>query len=482
MKFQFKPQRLSTCRIIEKSLGILFAFNPISPVIRVIEVQTKVKNHLRSPAPGVFSFALSLCHLVILSLLMSVPAFAEPVVLIGRDLPAFIGVPVGNLRIVNARGVAIPFQIDEKTAGGDYIANGGVESNADSAHPGLQSQDEIVFLNEDADSSASRAGGFAPGELKRAAPITLTGGSGTKTVYLLNDSTVPLSPVRYVSYDEKTEYVKTPWYYAQFGRNRFHFIRAGIGEGLGDRYFDLTNRLRIEIVLKTLWGILPIRYNEDNIVCTVKRYKVGPVRLIRRGDFYLRLGLFGLKGSRAVVYQTCYPQAVEVPIHVHLPVRLGSLFREAYIEMSPVVNTNARGFAFAIPSLGTSFACSSPGRIDTFIRTIPDQGFMVSNGLIGFAWVTRFGVSEDHLQGSGYLFHRPSKQGLAECGLRYVVRDLPKGDYAVANWVLFPRPCIAPPSGAILDLIKPATVDVSGKKAVDLFMAPFAGWPPPGRI
>lgn len=428
-----------------------------------------------------FAFTLSLCHFVALSLLAPVPGLSEPVVLMGRDLPAFIGAPVGNLRIVNARGAAIPFQIDEKTAGGDYIANGGVESNADSAHPGLQSQDEIAFLDEDADSSAGRAEGFTPGGSKRAAAITLTTGKGTKTVYLVNDSSVPLSPVRYVSYDEKTEYVKTPWYYAQFGRNRFHFVRAGIGEGSGDKYLDLTNRLHIEIVMKTLWGILPLRYNEENIVCTVKRYKIGPVRLIRRGDFYLRLGLFGLKGSRAVVYQTCYPQAVEVPIHVHLPVRLGSLFREAYIEMSPVVNSNAHGFTFAIPAMGTSFGCSSPGRLDTFIRTIPDQGYLVSNGVNGFAWVTRFGVSEDHLQGSGYLFHRPSKLGLAECGLRYVVRDLPKGDYAVANWVLFPRPCVAPPGGAILDLIKPAAVAVSGNKANDLFMAPFAGWPPAGR-
>ena len=64
-----------------------------------------------------FAFTLSLCHFVALSLLAPVPGLSEPVVLMGRDLPAFIGAPVGNLRIVNARGAAIPFQIDEKTAG-----------------------------------------------------------------------------------------------------------------------------------------------------------------------------------------------------------------------------------------------------------------------------------------------------------------------------------------------------------------------------
>ncbi len=405
---------------------------------------------------------------------ISAAANAGPVVLCGRDFPAFIGVPLGNLRIVDGRGVAIPFQIDEKTLAGDYIGNGGTESNADSAHATLQNQDEIAFLAEDAAPGGGRASG-GPGIPGRAAEIAMTRDGASITAYLVNDPAIRLSPVGYISYDARGQCIRTPWYYAQFGPNRFHFTGAGIAEPGSDRYLDLTRELRIEIVLKTLWGILPVRYNQDNIVCTVRRYKIGPIRLIRRGDFFLMFGFFGLKGSRAVVYQTCYPQAVEVPVHVHLPIRLGALFSEAYIEMTPVFPRSASGFAFSIPSLGATLRFAEERRIDTLIGTVPDRGYLVSDGTRGFAWMTRFGVSEDHLRGSGYIFRRSPAQGPVECGVRYVLRDLPKGDYTVANWVLFPRPCTAPAGGDCMNLFPGTTVSVSGKKTSDLFGAPFAG-------
>ena len=222
---------------------------------------------------------------------------SEPVVLCGRAFPALIGIPVANLRVEDARGVAIPFQIDEITGSGDYVGNGGAESNGDSAHSFLQNQDEIVFLWEDADSGSLPAGETGIFRSKRSAEVAITHGAESRRVFIVDDPTIPLSPVTYVSYDERTQYIRTPCYYAQFGADRFHFTRAGIMESGQDRYLDLAKELHLEIVLKTLWGILPIRYNEDNIICMVKRFKAGPIRLIRRGDFYLSLAFSGLRGT-----------------------------------------------------------------------------------------------------------------------------------------------------------------------------------------
>ncbi len=414
-----------------------------------------------------------------ITVFLSSPDFSEPVVLSGSAFPSLAGVPIRSLRIVNSKGVAIPFQIDERTGGGDYIGNGGTESNADSAHATLQNQDEIVFLREDADSGNLPAGTTGlPGSKRTAVVAIAQGGAKSRWVFMVDDSTIPLSPVSYVFYDDRTQYIRTPWYYAQFARDRFHFVRAGVMDSSHVRWLDLAKQLRIEIALKTLWGIFPIRYNEDNIICLVNRYKIGPIRLIRRGNFYLRLGFFGLKGSRAVVFQKCYPQAVEVPVHAHLPIRLGSLFSEAYIAMTPVISGGVQGFNFSVPSIGATFGCACSTRIDTFIRTIPERGYMVTDGTEGFAWITRVGVNDACLQGSGYLFCCPSKQGAAECGVRYTVRDLPKGDYVVDNWVFFPRPLAVPPRGDCMGFLQGATVSVSGKNAADLFIAPSEGWPP----
>jgi hypothetical protein len=405
---------------------------------------------------------------------------AEPVVLSGSSFPSLVGRPVSALRIIGGNGAAIPFQIDEKTESGEYISNGGSQSNADSAHATLQNQDEIVFLAEDAEESA-RTGAAGISAAPHPAENTITLGGSGKKVFFIEDSTLPLSPERYISYDAQTHSIRTPWYYAQFSPDRFHFIRAGIMEGGYGRYLDLTRKLKIELSLKTLWGIFPIRYNEDNIMCIVKRYKVGPIRLIRRGDFFLRMGLFGLKGSRAIVYQKCYPQAVEVPVHVHLPIRLGSLFSEAYLEMTPVIQANGKAFSFSIPGSGVHFGCTAAKPVDTFIHVIPDRGYIFSDGAKGFAWITRVGIDDARLQGSGYVFRCPSRDGIAECGVRYTVRNLPRGDYAISNWVIFPRSFGYPAGGDCMSLLPTRTIAVGGKNAADLFNPPSDAGPTPGK-
>ena len=101
--------------------------------------------------------------------------------------------------------------------------------------------------------------------------------------------------------------------------------------------------MRVKIYLRALWGLLPITYSENNIVCEVKRFKVGPIRLIRRGDFHLNLGLW-MKGSHAAVNQLCYPDMVKVPVYVHVPIRFNSFFSRAYIEMTPVIHEQARNY------------------------------------------------------------------------------------------------------------------------------------------
>ena len=136
--------------------------------------------------------------------------FSEPVILSGSAFPSLAGVPIRGLRVVNSKGVAIPFQIDERTGGGDYIGNGGTESNADSAHATLQNQDEIVFLREDADSESSPAWATGlPGSKRTAVVAIAHDGAKSRRVFMVDDSTIPLSPVSYVFYDERTQYIRT---------------------------------------------------------------------------------------------------------------------------------------------------------------------------------------------------------------------------------------------------------------------------------
>jgi hypothetical protein len=201
---------------------------------------------------------------------------------------------------------------------------------------------------------------------------------------------------------------------------------------------DLTNELRIEICFRALWGLIPIHYSEDDIVCLVKRYKAGPIRLIRRGDFYLKLGLW-IKGSHAAVNQLCYPEMVRVPVYVNLPMHFSSLFSQAYVEMTPVLTGETKRFSFRVPQYDVDFQCGKNARVDSIVPINPNHGFMtVENGAVGYGWLLDATMQPAYLDGSGFVYSKPTRRkGLCHCGFRLSVRDLPKGSYAITNWVVF---------------------------------------------
>jgi hypothetical protein len=382
------------------------------------------------------TFKLIMASLSIVLGVLPASVFSEPIIITGSMVPAFLGKPLSSLRIVDHERNAIPFQIDQVLPDDDYVCPSGKEPNIGSGK--LDSADEIVFLWEDA--AAVSEGPADSSAAKHGQRITIGHAAQKRSVYLVDDSTVALSPIRYITYDEQKETFSTPCYNGAFGKNRFHFIRAGVKDFARDSMVPLTNELRVKIYLRALWGLLPISYSENNIVCEVKRYKVGPIRLIRRGDFHLNLGMW-MQGSHAAVNQLCYPDMVKVPVYVHLPVRFKSFFSQAYIEMTPVIHQQARNYTFRVPQNDIAFPLNGKAAVDTLIPLNPNHGYMtVDNGSSGYGWLLEASMQETYLDGSGYVFCRPSdRAGLAHCGYRLTVRDLPKGHYLITNWVLFSK-------------------------------------------
>lgn len=379
---------------------------------------------------------------IVLSVLSN-SVFSEPIIITGSMVPAFLGKPIDRLRIVDHHNKAIPFQIDQVLPDDDYVCPSGKEPNQGNGT--LDTADEIVFLWEDADTTLSGPDTALPRpdsakRLPRPECISIEHPSQKRSVYLIDDPAIHLSPVRYITYDEKKETFSTPCYCGAFARDRFHFVNARVKDYSSGSYIQLTNELRVKIYLRALWGLLPLTYSEKNIVCMVKRYKEGPIRLIRRGDFHLNLGLW-MKGSHAAVNQLCYPDMVKVPVYLHLPMRFKSLFSQAYVEMTPVINENARNFSFRVPQNDLVFSFKGSESIDTLVAINPNHGFMtVDNGVAGYGWVLEANMQEAYLEGSGYVFCRPSQRaGLGHCGYRLTVRDLPKGYYLITNWVLFSK-------------------------------------------
>ncbi len=388
-------------------------------------------------------------------------AAAEPVVITGQMVPSMIGTPIQRLRMTDPTGVSIPFQVDEVTEVGEYVCDKGEDANPEQGNGLLDREDEIVFLWEDA---LRETAGTGP-EKDQAISIAIRRGRESRTVYLHDNPSIELSSVEYIAYNHDRELIETPWFYAQFGHERFHFTRAGVRPPGEVGYVDLTHELRIWIYLKALWGLLPVQFDEENLVCMVKRYKVGPIRLIRRGDFHLKLGF--LKGSHAAVNQICYPQVVGVPVFVHMPFRFGNFFRDAFIEMTPVISAQGKKYAFTVPKHLVTIPLGSPEPVDTLIPAVPNNGFMsVHNGTTGYGWVLQTTMPDSLLGGSGYLLNRPSsRSGIAECGFRLSINDLPRGDYLITNWVMFSSDGPAGLLDAARGIENNARIIINGKRS-----------------
>lgn len=399
---------------------------------------------------------------IFLSLFTAAVTYAEPVVLSGGQLPGLLGKPVGNLRMCTPDGIPVPFQIDERTDDGEYVLDQGEKENSASGNGRLDRQDEIIFLSEDCDTCPS------PETMPPApahendflrSPIYLGEKKSRRCVYITDDTSVAVSTKKYVEYDHRTQYLSTPSYYARFAPDRFHFTRAGIADPDGKRWIHLTKELRIEILLKALWGLLPVRYTEDNLICFVQRYKAGPLRLIRRGDFHLRMGL-GIKGSRAAVNQICYPQMVSVPVTVRVPIRFTFFFNDAWIEMTPVIDTAGIPFTFSVNSSPFSADMAGGSAADSLVPCLPSRKpFSVLDNRRGFGWVLQTTIPDTLLNGSGFVFRRPSERGgIAECGYRLRLRDLKKGSYTITNWVIFSRSTRLTSGVAFSGLVEPVMV------------------------
>jgi hypothetical protein len=345
-------------------------------------------------------------------------------------ISSLLGKPIKSLRVLDIAGNAIPFQIDEVTREQEYVCPNGVNPNIEGGNGVLDSADEIVFLWEDC--SAGDTAGFN----KNGSVITLGMDRQKRFIRIVEDASIPISRKSYIDYNDEKRLLKTPWFYAQFAKDRFHFERAGVADSGNGMYCDFTDELSIEIKMSALFGLIPIRYTENNLICFVKRWKTGPIRLIRRGDFHLNLGL-GIKGSRAYVNQVCYPQVVKVPVTLHVPIRFGALFRNAFVEMAPVVKTEVSGLVYTD---NDKFRCplNTAVLLDTIFPVVPwNRVLSVNDGRIGYGWVLQTTIPVQSLSGSCTLVKTSSERKTTECGYRLNVDEVEKGYYEITNWVLF---------------------------------------------
>ncbi len=282
----------------------------------------------------------------------------DPVVLPGEELRVFLGEKGDSLRLYafrQDRFRPIPYQIDPKTPGGEYIFPKDVSALKVKAKAGLGAADELVFMARDLGGRARWELGVPWGEgagLRGALEIRLsdpvTGEEGW--AYLFSFERPPdRSAVDYVTYSREDDGLRSPTYNIGFKNPK---IRTSLNyaalRGADGNTVDLVDRFKARAEATFLWGQVRIRKNETDFRTRVLDVLDGPVRVIRKAEYSLRI-MWNIPTPGAESYTFFYRNFIELPTRLNIPFDVGYVVSEIQSRVSLDFNRNVSGALFFNP-------------------------------------------------------------------------------------------------------------------------------------
>jgi hypothetical protein len=243
----------------------------------------------------------------------------DPVVLTGRDLPGMIARPVGGLRayaLREDRMIPIPFQVDEFDREGRILSTAGASPGQDDDEGLLDANDELVVMAFDLGDRARREAYPAGARSAAEAEVTdpETGEKAWFYVFEFDSPPAP-SPVSYVAYDPEDDLVDTARYRMDFnGEHAVLIDDMRIKSASGVDGPNLIDRIKARTILKT------------RLYLRVAAYKIGPIRVVRATEYYLRIFFLKVTPSAYVDF-LFYRNAIVGPSEMKIPFSPKIVFR-----------------------------------------------------------------------------------------------------------------------------------------------------------
>jgi hypothetical protein len=246
------------------------------------------------------------------------------------------GVPIANLalyRMDGGRAVPIPFQIDERDAGGTMALTGpdGKPVNPDDGK--WDGNDELVFMARDCGGKAKRSdlsgGCAAVAGIACADPLT----GATGWVYLASfPSAVHFAGGRYVSYDRGKDYVTADRYELGYtpGEMKSYFSTLILKDGNNGPSANVLDRFKFRVTLNLFFSMFTVRRTEDDMRSALVGYKDGPIRAIRRCSNTVNI-VFRIPSPASVTDNYYYRDSIEWPTLISLPFTVGTVASEGFL-------------------------------------------------------------------------------------------------------------------------------------------------------
>lgn len=296
------------------------------------------------------------------------------------DLGKLGGTPAGDIGVLalrDGRGHPIPYQLDESRGRKPTLEGEGARVDQ---RPGeLDWDDVILFLPCDAGERASDAerarwtsafGATGWREVRVRDPLT----NAVAYVYVIVATDLPRNDGAYVGYAD-TDLVSTAVYrIGMAGALPAFFAMIVDGRPTPNLLDGL--RLRASGVVRT--GLSTLTITERDARHTLTASGVGPIRVVRRSDHHVHIGL-GIQLGIGTAHTYFYPQRITGPGKMSLPISPGVIFRE--ISASGGVDLDGLGgWTFEAAGLPEPFAVD--GRPSDAERDFarPGRWFVLRNG------------------------------------------------------------------------------------------------------
>ncbi len=277
----------------------------------------------------------------------------DPVVVSGDIMPQLDGVPIELIRVYASTGGkfdSIRFQVDEKTTDLDWVLPEGPKANAHLGNGTFDTRDVLVFMASDTGDRVPESA-WTPGrekgiELEIIDPINQQKAWCYVLVFASNPPPLSALPP-YIHYKYDTEEIWTDYYRAKYiitedGMHTTYYEEHSVPEKAGGNGENFIDRLKIRTTIRLFFGLIPIRLNEEALCADVLAYRIGPVRMIRRLDQFVKLP-FGVKALRAITDVQQYRNIHTVPIRFEAPMRIDKVVSSMVIRFGSDYAPTAKG-------------------------------------------------------------------------------------------------------------------------------------------
>ncbi|MBI4516086.1 MAG: hypothetical protein HY699_09765 [Deltaproteobacteria bacterium] len=260
--------------------------------------------------------------------------FWEAIAIEASELPGFFGAARGDLALLacGAECTLIPWQLDERDAGGRLVLDQGPAPDADDPPDVLDANDIVLFMASDAgerapmDPDATLAS--APG-VSAAVEIEISDPRTAQRAWAYLVRRAGPAPPAYVHYDAASDRITCARVALGFERGTPRYLAPVQPAGQpGDNWLD---RMKIRATARFLWGLISVTRTEDDIQAQLVAWRRGPIRVIRRQRLWVRLA-WGWRTPILASEAFFYRDFAELPVRFRLnfPPRL--LFTDVAIR------------------------------------------------------------------------------------------------------------------------------------------------------